>query len=139
MKQRTKIQRGVLLASAAALAAAYGCERPNPNKAQGDASAVYGYCETPSTGTGSPTTTGGNNNNTGPSGGGTTTGGMTTTSTGSGTEQPTQVTTELDARELHYSEALRVASVLVLGETPKLDDMMELGDLPEDAPDCAKN
>jgi hypothetical protein len=138
MKQGVFIKRSVLLASAAALAAAYGCERPNPNKAQGDASAVYGYCETPSTGSGALTTTGGNNN-TGTTGG-TTTGGTTSGSTGSGsTEQPTQQTTELDQRELDFSEALRVASILVLGDAPKLDDMMELGDLPDDAPDCAKN
>src|SRR5438105_1070703 len=60
MKNGAIIKRGVVVASAAVLAAAYGCERPNPNRLVDDQSAVFSYCETPSTGS-SPTTTGGTN------------------------------------------------------------------------------
>ncbi len=135
------VKRGVLVASAAVLASAYGCERPNPNKATGDASALYPYCETPSTGSGSPTTSGGNNNKPTTSSGGLTTssGGLTSTSAASGGGTPPGAEkTELDLRELDYSEALRVASILVLGDAPNLDDAFALGEMPEDAADCAK-
>ena len=142
MQQGTVIKRGVMLAAASVLVAAYGCERPNPYKLSGDTSAVYEDCPTPSTGSGSnnstPTdgsstvaTTGGSSN---PTTGGTTTGtgsGTPTPTTGSGGDLP-QDKTELDDRVLDYSEALRTASLLVVGDSPSLAQIFELGDLPPD-------
>ena len=137
MDKGTVIKRGVMIAAASALAAAYGCERPNPYKLSGDTSAVFEDCPTPSTGSGNainpsggPTvtlattgvTTGGNNP---------TTGGSTVASSGSG-NQPQLEQTELDERELDYTEALRTASFLVVGDAPTLAQIYELGDLPAD-------
>ena len=141
MEKGTVIKRGVMIAAASALTAAYGCERPNPYKLSGDTSAVFEDCPTPSTGSGNqnePTTTvsttsggqttattaattsGGNN---------VTTGGNTVASSGSG-NQPELEKTELDERELDYTEALRTASLLVVGDAPTLAQIYELGDLP---------
>jgi hypothetical protein len=135
MKQRTVIKRGVILASAAVLATAYGCERPNPNKATGDASAQFEQCQTPSTGSGNNNPTGGNNTTTS----GTTSGGntvstgagpTTTTTTGGGGTETEK--TELDQRVLDYTEALRTASILLIGDLPSLADVHALGDLTPD-------
>lgn len=137
-------KRGVSIAAASAIVAAFGCERPNPYKLSGDTSAVFEDCPTPSTGSGSnetptttsstsvsattgvttTTTTGGNNGDTV----------AATGSTGSGNEneQPPVELTELDERELDYSEALRTASILLVGDSPKLSEIYELGDLPPD-------
>jgi hypothetical protein len=145
MEKGTVIKRGVMLAAASALVAAYGCERPNPYKLSGDTSAVFEDCPTPSTGNGNnvnPTggtstvaTTGGSNNPT--TGGNTTatTGGgepMPTTGSGSEPQEPQVDKTELDDRVLDYSEALRTASLLVVGDAPTLAQIYELGDLPPD-------
>jgi len=104
----------------------YGCVRPNPNKVAGDTSAVFNDCPTPSdvavssvvvsaTTSGSETTTG-------------KTTAASTVSTGSGDQK--QEETELDSRELDYSEALRTASFLIVGDSPTLSEIYELGDLP---------
>ncbi len=137
MEKRIVIGRGVLFA-AAALSAAYGCERPNPYKLQGDTSAVYEDCPTPSTGSGDGSTvatTGGNGATTGGNGSGATSGGngsgaTTGGSTGSGmVEEP--VHTELDDRVLDYSEALRTASLLLVNDAPTLAQIYALADAPE--------
>ncbi|MBM4358055.1 MAG: hypothetical protein FJ096_08080 [Deltaproteobacteria bacterium] len=135
------IKRGVMLAAASALVAAYGCERPNPYKLSGDTSAVFEDCPTPSTGSGNnvnPTgtttvaTTGGTNPTTGGSTTATTGAGQPMPTTGSGSEpqEPQVEKTELDDRVLDYSEALRTASLLVVGDGPTLAQIYELGDLP---------
>ncbi|MBM4374129.1 MAG: hypothetical protein FJ095_03520 [Deltaproteobacteria bacterium] len=141
MEKGTVIKKGVMFAAASAIIAAYGCERPNPHKLSGDTSAVFDDCPTPSTGSGNnvnptsgtstvasttgvtTTTTGGN----GPTPGVTTTG---VTTSGGGSEGPKVEKTELDDRELDYSEALRTASMLVVGDLPTLAQIYELGDLP---------
>lgn len=62
----------------------------------------------------------------------TTTGvGPSATSTGSG-QQPELEKTELDERVLDYSEALRTASLLIVGNAPTLTQIYELGDVPLD-------
>ncbi len=104
------IQRGVLTASVLVLAA-YGCERPNPNKLSGDTSAQQ---DCP------PLTTGGQGN----SGQGADTG-----TGGAGGMGPD--VSELDERELNYSEALRVASLKLVGTLPTLDQIYEVEDEPE--------
>jgi hypothetical protein len=139
MRKGTIIKRGVIVGSCVLFAAAYGCERPNPYKLGGDTPTVYSFCPTPSTGSSDSTPAANNNNNNDKTTAGATTGGMPTTSTGSGDTKPAVETTELDQRKLDYSEALRNASILVLGTTPSLKDALELGKLPEDAPDCANN
>jgi len=112
----------------------YGCERPNPNKASGDTSAsIYKYCPTPSTGSGevvvpsekSSTTTSGNEIVA------TVAEVSSTVSTGSG-NQPQLEKTELDEREVDYSEALRTASFLIVGDVPTVSEIYQLSDLPKD-------
>ena len=110
----------------------YGCERPNPYKLAGDTSAVFEDCPTPST-VGSQTVTTISSTSSvfvetvvGP------TAGPSTVSVGSGQETPKQEFTELDERELDYSEALRTASMLLVGDAPTLSEIYELGDLPPD-------
>lgn len=131
----TFTKRGALTA-ALVLFAAHGCERPNPYKVSGDTSAVFEDCPTPkepsktssvssaqtatvSATTGSEVVTG-------------TTAGPNATSTGSGNKEPIKELTELDERELDYSEALRTASILLVGDAPTLSEIYELGDLPPD-------
>ncbi len=136
MKQRTVIKRGVIVASAAVLATAYGCERPNPNKATGDASAQFEQCATPSTGSGNNNPTGGGKTTSASTttGAGATSGGPTTAATtGGGTNEPEK--TELDLRVIDYTEALRTASILLIGDLPSLADVHAIGDL---APDQQK-
>lgn len=115
---------------------AYGCERPNPNKIAGDTSAVLNDCPTPSIASGPEVK---------PSSGtavGVTSGGKqasntsassvsTGASTGSG-NQPQVEKTELDERELDYSEALRTASILIIGDAPTVSQLYELGDTPKE-------
>ena len=107
--------------------AAHGCERPNPYKLAGDTSAVYEDCPTPKT----PVKTNSSVSTTGPSSVetvvGTTVGPSTVVTTGPDQKQET---TELDSRELDYSEALRTASILLIGDAPTLSEIYELGDLP---------
>lgn len=130
MEKRDIIKRGLFLSVVAGLLS-YGCERPNPYKLAGDTSAVFEDCPTPpdpaqqsssvqtvaSTSAETVTST-----SAGPS--------TTMASTGSGQQQ--QETTELDERELDYSEALRTASILLVGDSPTLAEIYELGDLPPD-------
>jgi hypothetical protein len=138
MHKGTVIRRGVIVAAASALAA-YGCERPNPYKVEGDSSIVWEDCPTPPTGSGqvdngkgTTTTTG----NADPSTGSTAGQDPTTVSSGTGNGN-IQATTELDNRELDYAEALRAASFLLRGDAPSLEEMFDLRDVPDDAPDCA--
>lgn len=117
----------------------YGCERPNPYKLAGDTSAVYEDCPTPSTNDGSSTvgstvvasstsvTSGGSEVTTG-----VTTGPSSSVSTGSGNQPPPVELTELDERELDYAEALRTASILIVGDAPTVAEIYELADLPPD-------
>lgn len=107
----------------------YGCERPNPNKLAGDTSAVFNDCPSPqddvanvSTGVHPSTDVGNVETPTGK------TVGVSVTSTSSGGSQKEE--TELDKREVDYSEALRTASILIVGDSPTLSEIYELGDLP---------
>ncbi len=141
MEKGNVMKRGVIVAAAAALAAGYGCERPNPYKLSGDTSVNNQECPTPSTGSGVNVTTGGNNN---PSGGNTSSGSGNTMSTASGqntmstgTGEVQQEQTELDKREVDYSEALRTASILLVGDAPTLAQIYQLGDTPPDQQQAA--
>lgn len=112
MDRSTVIKRGVLLASVASLAA-YGCERPNPYKLAGDTSA-HEDCPPISptggqgaNGQGANTGTGGSGGNIGPD------------------------PSELAERELDYNEALKVASLKLVGNLPTLDQIYALANEPE--------
>lgn len=130
IEKRDIIKRGLFLSVVAGLLS-YGCERQNPYKISGDTSAVFEDCPTPQdpakqpssvqtiASTSAETVT---STSVGPS--------TTVASTGSGQQQ--QETTELDERELDYSEALRTASILLVGDSPTLAEIYELGDLPPD-------
>lgn len=114
---------------AAALMTFYGCERPNPYKLAGDTSAVFEDCPTPND-VQKPTSTSQSAVSTSESTAGTTVGPSTasvTTGTGQAAQQDP---TELDDRELDYSEALRTASILLISDVPTLAEIYELGDLP---------
>ncbi len=121
--------RGVLAASAAVLAVAYGCDRSNPNNAVGDGSA-FPQCPTPSTGSG--------NNNSSAKGATVASAGTSVASSGSGVAttgsgvDPQDMQTELDQRIVDYSEALRTASILLVGDMPSVDDVDALADLAPD-------
>jgi len=121
----TFTKRGTLIVTSALLTS-YGCERPNPYKLAGDTSAVYEDCPTPTVKTTSSASTGGQETTVG------VTAGPSVTSTSSGNNEPKIDLTELDERELDYSEALRTASILLVGDTPTLAEIYELGDLPPD-------
>lgn len=111
MNRDSIIQRGVLF-GAVALSVAYGCDRQNPYKLTGDPQAP-GDCP-PLSGAGPGATTGG--------------------STGAGAGQPTA--TELDERVVDYGEALRTASLTLVGTLPTLQQVYDLRDTPEaDRPD----
>ncbi|NBP01835.1 MAG: hypothetical protein EBU90_17200 [Proteobacteria bacterium] len=123
-------KKGIITASAL-IACLYGCERPNPYKLSGDTSAVFEDCPTPkfpdenvssqvsSTSTSGEMTTG---KTVGPS---------VTATVGTGyQDEQQQEQTELDKREFDYSEALRTASILIVGDAPTLSEIYELGDLP---------
>jgi hypothetical protein len=113
MDRTTVIKRGALVASVLALTA-YGCERSNPNKLAGDTSA-HEDCPpvNPSGGQG--------NNGQGANAG---TGGA------GGNMGPDP--SELDEREVNYSEALRVASLKLVGTLPTLEQIYEMADEPEE-------
>lgn len=116
--QKTGPTRIVVGAMVFALAAGYGCERDNPYKLQGDGNASSD-CNIPDDQT----------STTGATSGGST---PTTGSSGSGNNatpntpevNPNQA--ELDARVLDYSEALRTASLKLLGTLPDLEEIYEL-------------
>lgn len=131
----TFTKRGALFA-ASLLFAAHGCERPNPYKLAGDTSAVFEDCPTPQdpdkTSSMTSTQTATATVATGGETASDTVAGPTVTSTGSGNNEPKKELTELDERELDYSEALRTASILLVGDAPTLAEIYELGDLPPD-------
>ncbi len=104
-------KRGLLLASVALLAA-QGCERPNPNKLSGDATA---HEDCPPI---NPTGGQGNNGQ-----------GANTGTGGAGGTMPTA--SELDERDLDYNQALKVASLKIVGNLPTLDQIYELANEPE--------
>jgi hypothetical protein len=110
MDRGTVLRRGVLVLSFALLGA-YGCERPNPYKLTGDTNA-HDNCPPGDTG---------NDNSSGQGG--------SSTSTGSGANGPD--TTELDARVIDYGEALRAASLKIVGNLPDLQTIYELDDSAE--------
>jgi hypothetical protein len=137
------MKRGVL-ASAVLLLAASGCDRPNPYKLHGDPKdcpppAVDEPSPTPenpsgngqgNTGSGSGSgQNGGNNNNNGNNNNGNNNGGNN--NGGNNTTPPEPVLTELDDRVIDYNEALRVASVKLSGNLPKLSDVYALADADE--------
>ncbi len=130
MRKRTALNGRVVFAGAVAVVATYGCERQNPYKLNGDGTPSYLECPTPTTGGGAKITSGGNGENVtdggGPSSGNT----MPSGSTGSGNLPPEQ--TELDHRELDYAEALRTASILLVGDAPTLAQIEDLAGTPAD-------
>lgn len=130
LKINTFAKRGAVFAASLFLFF-YGCERPNPYKLAGDTSAVYNDCPTPSisqTVTSTSVTVGGSESVAQSSSTGFVN--PSTTSGGSLPEKPE--ITELDERELDYSEALRTAALLIIGDAPSLSDIYSLGDLPPD-------
>jgi hypothetical protein len=119
-------RRRVPAACAAIVVAAYGCERPNPNKVFGDELPAFAQCPTPSTGSshGNSPSSSATDATTSVSSGGS---GVTSTGSGNG---PPPVESELDLRVLDYSEALRTASILLIGDMPSVKDIDALADLP---------
>jgi hypothetical protein len=110
----------------------YGCERPNPYKLAGDTSAVYKDCPTPQTSAGGqPLADSSVSSSVDATVTTTNTVVSASSSTGSNI-QPKIELTELDQRELDYSEALRTASLLIIGDAPTLADIYSLADLPLD-------
>lgn len=109
----------------------FSCERPNPYKLAGDTSAVFEDCPTPQMSTTTSTTTTSASNTAAETVVGTTVGPSVVAAT-TGPDQSQQETTELDLREIDYSEALRTASILLIGDAPTLSEIYELGDLPPD-------
>ncbi|HHH29813.1 MAG TPA: DUF1549 domain-containing protein [Polyangiaceae bacterium] len=110
MQTRTGLWHGALAATLA-VTATYGCERPNPYKLSGDASATD---DCP------PITT--NNDPSGGQGADDPTGGQ-----GAGTYDPG----ELDDRVIDYGEALRTASLKLVGNLPTLDQIYAIVDASE--------
>lgn len=106
----TLLRRGSLVGALAVLAAV-GCNRDNPYKLAGDGQA--GEDCPPISGSSTQTTGSGNN----PTGG-----------SGAGGPSPT----ELTDREVDYGEALRTASLKLMGTLPTLEQIYELDDTPED-------
>jgi hypothetical protein len=113
-----------------------GCERQNPYKLAGDTSAVFEDCPTPSL---AETSANSSSSLTATSSAEQSSSAMTTgdftdavTTSSGGGKLPPKETTELDERELDYSEALRTASLLIVGDTPTLAEIYSLGDLPPD-------
>ena len=131
---KSKIKAGFLFSFL--LLTIYSCERQNPYKLSGDTSAVYNDCPAPSiesssqsavisvtssvTSTGSETTLSGDYQS------------SSASSTSSGINQANPQLTELDERETDYSEALRTASLLIVGDSPTLYQIYQLSDLPKD-------
>lgn len=107
----------------------YACERPNPYKLAGDTSAVWEDCPTPHSANSAEASVVNSTSQTSNS----STVAVATASTGTGMGvEPKPESTELDERELDYSEALRTASLLIIGDVPTLSDIYSLGDLPPD-------
>jgi hypothetical protein len=117
MDRGTVIKRGAVV-SVVALVAAYGCERPNPYKLAGDSHAGV---DCPPDGNGTQSTASAS-----PAGGG---GSGAGTGSGANTPDPN----ELDERVVDYSEALRTASLKLVGTLPDVEQVYELADEPEDA------
>lgn len=115
----------VSLAPLLLLAAA--CTNDDPNKLLGSGDAGAAGC--PST-----TQTTGNGGGGGTAGAG---GGTTTSGTGTTTSTPT-VKTVLDERVLSYTEALRTASLKLVGNAPTLEEMMSVENAPTEAAKKAK-
>ena len=110
------ITRG-LLATSLVVLAAYGCERENPYKLTGDTTA---HEDCPPV-TVDPTT--------GPtSGAGAGSSVSSTNSTGAGAGMPDP--TELDERVVDYGEALRIASLKLIGNLPTLSQVYQVADAP---------
>ena len=116
----------VSLAPLLLLAAA--CNNDDPNKLLGSGDAGAAGC--PST-----TQTTGNGGSGGTAGAG---GGTTTSGTGTTTSTPT-VKTVLDERVLSYTEALRTASLKLVGNAPTLEEMMSVQNAPTEAAKKAKS
>jgi len=133
MEKKDIIKHGLISVGLASTLSIYGCERQNPYKLAGDTSAVFEDCPTPhvpsTSDVSSQTTVASTSAET--VSGVTTSPSTTTVSTGSSQEQKQEMT-ELDERETDYSEALRTASILLVGDVPTLSEIYELGDLPPD-------
>lgn len=129
----TILKRGAIIAASLFLCA-YGCERPNPYKLAGDTSAVWEDCPTPSIASnGASSVVSSTASSTSASTSASSTGSSSTAiSVGSGNQLPPKELTELDEREVDYSEALRTASLLITGNAPTLSEIYSLGDLPPD-------
>lgn len=124
--QNFKVKLGLLISTFLIVC---GCDRPNPNKLSGDTSATNDECVTPNQKQPvTNSTVGVTTTSTGLTSSGS---GQVSGTTGSGQGQ-NQETTELDSRELDYSEALRTASLLIVGDVPTLQEIYELGDLSVD-------
>jgi hypothetical protein len=140
------MNRGVL-ASAVLLLAASGCDRPNPYKLHGNIQ------DCPPPPVEEPTPTVGNENPGSGQGSGSGSGSGSGTGSGNGSgngsnpdpgqnpggnnntgnnNAPEPVYTELDDRVVDYNEALRVASLKLSGNLPKLTDVYALADADED-------
>jgi len=129
MKNKFKIG---LFFAASVLFGAHGCERQNPYKLAGDSSAIYDDCPTPTLHSSSDAFTVSASSGQNEVVTGTTVGPSMVVTVGAGPQQQKQEKTELDERELDYSEALRTASLLILNDSPTLSQVYELGDLPPD-------
>lgn len=108
-----------------------GCERQNPYKIAGDGIIHVDDCSFSSTDDGKKTTTSDSSVTT--SMGSEQSTSITTGQVGSGADPKEDASkTELDLRELDYSEAFKTASILLGGNVPTLSEIYELGNLPQD-------
>ncbi len=105
-----------VVAGLVALLGAYGCDQPDPNNLTGDLGQSTD-CP-PTTGSGQTATTA-------------TTGGQGASSGSSGSGAGGPGVTELDDRELDYNEALRTASLKLVGNLPRVDDIYALAQTPD--------
>ncbi len=127
MDGRRTLRHGLIAAGAMALLASFGCERPNPYKVSGEGQ-VGTDCP-PVDDTTANATSGNATATAGP--GATATSSSTgeqATTGGAGAGGPGPQLTELDERVLDYSEALRTASLKLVGDLPTLDEVYQLGD-----------
>jgi hypothetical protein len=111
------------LSLAAAVVAAGACNKDDPNQLLGTGSGGSAGCPV-NTGAGAEGGAGGGN------GGGTT---GTTSTTGQTTSTTTTEKTVLDQRVLSYTEALRTASFKLVGNAPKLEDILAIENAATDA------
>lgn len=130
MSNDKKTRKGLIIFSLLAFMA-FSCERPNPHKLAGDTSAVHQDCPTPTLHSSSESSVVSTTSGVSETTVGSVSGPTTVVTVGSGQSLP-QEKTELDERELDYSEALRTASILILNDSPTLSQIYELGDLPPD-------